>query len=297
MLNTNWAASPRTPAFNLLRLLEEELTEAQDAEVASAATGEAAAGPAGPSGPVTGGLAPWANDPSLSREDTPLGTGRPSQGNTTASPSPGGNPPRPGFAEGPPEPKLRPRLSDSDAPRSLVARLAPVRPARKPDVASLAPRPPIHSPSLPQRSATEWVRAGIGLLHKEKRFEASLAFQEAYRMDAEDPLIMSYLGLTMALDRSRGKDGIALCEEAVRRDGFRVELFHNLGRVYLLSGRKRKAHLAFLRGKALDRTNRAILEELDVMGIRKEPVFPFLRRNHPANRVAGLALTRLGFRR
>jgi Tfp pilus assembly protein PilF len=84
---------------------------------------------------------------------------------------------------------------------------------------------------------------------------------------------------------------VALCEKAVSMEFYRSELFLNLGRVYIVMGNKKKAHMAFRKGMALDRDNRSLRMELERMGYRKPPVFPFLDRQHPINKVAGRCCT------
>ena len=157
----------------------------------------------------------------------------------------------------------------------------------------MAPPPP---KTRLAKTHSSWYSAGLALLAKNDLAKATVAFRHAYELEPEDPLTMSYFGLMLTLDRHHGREGLRLCEEAVKRDAYHVELFHNLGRVYLLSGRRKKAHLAFLRGQAIDKRNREIRDELRGMGQRKPPVFGFLERGHPANVLAGRTLHRLGLR-
>lgn len=162
-------------------------------------------------------------------------------------------------------------------------------------VAALMQPPPEPRTRL-ARTHQSWYENGIALLAKNDLAKATVAFRHAYELEPDDPLTMSYFGLVLALDKHHGREGLRLCEEAVRRDAYRVELFHNLGRVYLLSGRRKKARLALLRGAAIDKRHRETHEEIQAMGERKSPVFGFLERSHPANIAAGKTLHRLGLR-
>ena len=138
--------------------------------------------------------------------------------------------------------------------------------------------------------------AGMTLLDKEAPREAARVFELALRASPGEAAYMSYLGLALGLSRADGKRSIELCEKAVRRQFFQAELFHNLGRVYLMSGHRRKAREAFIAGLKLDETKPENIQALESMGIRRAPVLSFLARGHPLNRMAGKALARLGLR-
>lgn len=141
----------------------------------------------------------------------------------------------------------------------------------------------------------EFFRAGLFLLKRDKVREALVAFKRALLARETEPRYMSYTGLCLALQR-KVKEGLVLCEKAVEKEFFRSELFLNLGRAYLLAGNRRKAHMAFRKGMALDRENRDIRAALEQMGVRKPPIFPFLDRRHPINKLAGKVLYRLRLR-
>jgi tetratricopeptide (TPR) repeat protein len=142
----------------------------------------------------------------------------------------------------------------------------------------------------------EFFKAGVFLLRRDKVKEALTAFKRALLAKESEPRYMSFTGLCLALAQGKVREGLVLCEKAVEREFYRSELFLNLGRVYLLAGNRRKAHMAFRKGMALDRENRDIRAQLERMGVRKAPVFPFLDRRHPINKFAGKVLYRLRLR-
>ena len=150
-------------------------------------------------------------------------------------------------------------------------------------------------PSGEKEDPEELFKAGLYLLKRDKLPEALAAFKKALFIRDKDPRYMSYTGLSLALT-GRTKEAVLLCERAVQKEFFRQELFLNLGRVYLISGNRRKAHIAFRKGMALDRENRLLRGELEKMGIRKPPVFQFLDRRHPINKITGKVLHRLRLR-
>ncbi len=157
------------------------------------------------------------------------------------------------------------------------------------------PREEGYHPTGDREDPEELFKAGLYLLKRDKLKEALAAFKKALFLRDKDPRYMSYAGLALALT-GRTKEAVLLCERAVQKEFFRQELFLNLGRVYLVSGNRRKAHTAFRKGMALDRENRLLRGELEKMGIRKPPVFRFLDRNHPVNKWSGKMLHRLRLR-
>ena len=78
-----------------------------------------------------------------------------------------------------------------------------------------------------------------------------------------------------------------MCRAAIVKNYFYPDLFCNLGKIYLLAGQREKAYYILNEGLKLDSANRDLHAELEKMGIRKPPVFPFLNRNHTLNCIAG----------
>ena len=148
----------------------------------------------------------------------------------------------------------------------------------------------------PEDDPEEFFKAGMFLLKRDKLKEAHAAFKRALFLREQEPRYMSYTGLTLAMAMGKTKEAVLLCEKAVTKEFFRSELFLNLGKVYLLAGNRKKAHIAFRKGMALDRDNRTLRGELEKMGIRKPPVFQFLDRRHPVNKLTGKVLHRLRLR-
>jgi tetratricopeptide (TPR) repeat protein len=142
----------------------------------------------------------------------------------------------------------------------------------------------------------EFFKAGMFLLKRDRVKEAHAAFKQALFLQERDPRYMSYTGLTLAMAMGKTKEAVLLCEKAVQKEFFRAELFLNLGKVYLLAGNRKKAHIAFRKGMTLDRDNRTLRGELEKMGIRKPPVFKFLDRRHPVNKLTGKMLHRMRLR-
>jgi len=142
----------------------------------------------------------------------------------------------------------------------------------------------------------ELYKAGVFLLKRDKTREALIAFKHALALKDTDPRYMSYLGLCLALVEGKVKEAQRLCEKSIEKEFFRPELFLNLGRVYLMSGNKKKAHVIFRKGLSIDKDNMDIRYELERMGVRKPPVLPFLDRRSVLNKLAGKFLNRLRLR-
>lgn len=149
----------------------------------------------------------------------------------------------------------------------------------------------------PEDDPQELLRAGVYLLRREEPREAMRLLERAHRLDARNPLTASYLGLAMAICRSGTKqEAIKLCEKAVEGTTFHAELYHNLGRVYLITGDRRRARLAFLEGLKLDQDDPDLTRELEKLGKRRLPPLSVVHRDHPCNKYLGIALRRLGLR-
>jgi tetratricopeptide (TPR) repeat protein len=102
-----------------------------------------------------------------------------------------------------------------------------------------------------------------------------------------EPRSLSYLGLCRAMDDKHSSEALALCEEALKAGCHDAFLYHNLGKVHLLRGSRRRAYAAFIAGLKVNPRNRGIVQELRVMGIRQTAFFPSLPRGHVVNRLAG----------
>lgn len=138
--------------------------------------------------------------------------------------------------------------------------------------------------------------AGRVFLEQDKAAEARRAFEHALERRPNEPRYLSFAGFAMARSGPVGREAILLCERAARLGGHRPEIYHNLGRVYLATGDRKKARRAFRQGLALDHANTELLRDLECMGIRRPPVFRALPRGHMVNRAAGRMLNQLGLR-
>jgi tetratricopeptide (TPR) repeat protein len=130
---------------------------------------------------------------------------------------------------------------------------------------------------------------GLGLtcLSQKLLHEAKRVFQQAHKLKPKEPRYGSYYGLSIALADRAYKEALQLCEAAALENFLYPDLFHNLGRVYLMAGRKGKAHQAFCKGLNMDPKNPDIIRELRKMGVRQKPPVSFLGRSNPVNKLMG----------
>ena len=106
---------------------------------------------------------------------------------------------------------------------------------------------------------------------------------------SRDPAHLSYCGLLLALNGKRDR-GVALCEQAVVRNGRRASLLYlNLARALDVAGRKRDAIEALNRGLLIHPDERQLRRELQHLVPRAHLLFPSLGRRHALNRYAGVA--------
>ena len=97
----------------------------------------------------------------------------------------------------------------------------------------------------------------------------------------------SYLGYGIAREENRVKEGLALCQHALKKEFYQPDNYANLARTYLLSGRRLGAFKALRRGLRAAPRHSALRVIRREMGIRRRPLFPFFPRSHAINRFLG----------
>ncbi|HEY7746760.1 MAG TPA: hypothetical protein VIA07_10510 [Desulfuromonadales bacterium] len=128
--------------------------------------------------------------------------------------------------------------------------------------------------------------------HRLNALEPPLPFLHSLSSETP-PASLSALGLSLAANKGDFLQGIALCKEAIRLAPENPVHYFHLGKVYLAGGKKHLALHAFRRGLKFG-YHRGLVREIERLGFRRPPIFPFLGRKHPLNRFAGILFTRLG---
>ena len=84
-------------------------------------------------------------------------------------------------------------------------------------------------------------------------------------------------------DSSGTTEAVRACESAIKNDKYDGQLYLNLGRVYLLSGRRSKAIQTFARGLVEEPDHAELRLALSEAERRGKPVLSILPRSHPLN--------------
>lgn len=143
-----------------------------------------------------------------------------------------------------------------------------------------------------ERDPEKLFRLAASCYRQKKLPGAKRLFMRACEFKKDEPRYKSYCGLLLALVDRKMKQAEQLCESAIK-PGATSDLYYNLGRVYQMQGQREKALKIFHKGLQVDRRNTDIHRELENMGTRRKPVFPFLPRGNFLNRMAGKIRSRL----
>lgn len=154
----------------------------------------------------------------------------------------------------------------------------------------------IREQSKPPKSKDDYAEE-IRLDMRDGNLKAALgSAREALANFPSDPFFLSYAGYLMAIVENKSLEGAIMCEEAViilkksrsADIAFFLQLFYlHLGKVHLRAERKLPAISAFLEGLKYDSRNHELLSGIQVFGLRKAPVVPFLQRSNPINKYLG----------
>jgi hypothetical protein len=106
------------------------------------------------------------------------------------------------------------------------------------------------------------------------------------------PRFQSFYGLSVAMVFGQISRGERLCREALEHAGFEPDLAYNLGLIYL---RCRRRDLAFQEFRDILRVtphHQATRLTMRRLGVRRQPLFPFLPRSHMLNKFTGKLIVR-----
>ena len=97
----------------------------------------------------------------------------------------------------------------------------------------------------------------------------------------------SFLGYGIARYQKQVKEGLRLCQHAVKVQFYHPDCHLNLARVQVLAKNRKGAVHAIAQGLALDPKNAGLRSLQNEIGVRRRPVLGFLSRNNPVNRTLG----------
>jgi hypothetical protein len=129
--------------------------------------------------------------------------------------------------------------------------------------------------------------------------EALAILTDIMNRHTANPLVFSFHGYLDAAVNKNFSEGINTCWEAfiILKDQapyhekfFHPVLYLNLGKAYLVSGKRKLAITAFQKGLGIDPKNQDLMREMKKLGIRKKPPVPFLGRSNSLNKYLGKIL-------
>ena len=97
----------------------------------------------------------------------------------------------------------------------------------------------------------------------------------------------SYLGYGMAHRQRQVREGLKLCEHAVKLEFYQPDNLLNLARTLLLAGDRRRATESVRRGLAIDADHAELKALVEQLGERRQPIVRFLTRGHFVNVLLG----------
>jgi tetratricopeptide (TPR) repeat protein len=101
--------------------------------------------------------------------------------------------------------------------------------------------------------------------------------------DTVPGIVYSYLGYGVAKYQGQVREGVKLCDHAIKVEYYEAENHWNLSRVYVIAGDRLAAFHAISRGLKLNPDHAGLLATQTEIGVRKPPVLKFLSRDHPIN--------------
>jgi hypothetical protein len=114
---------------------------------------------------------------------------------------------------------------------------------------------------------------------------------------SREPRHISYCGLLVAMGEGNVKDGLVLCELAVKEAATDPEMYINLAKVYDWNGQTPRAVEVLRNGLQAIPHDPGLLREIQRISPRSQPTVSFLHRDNPVNKVLGRTRSRLYRRR
>jgi tetratricopeptide (TPR) repeat protein len=140
----------------------------------------------------------------------------------------------------------------------------------------------------------ELFQKGVEAVDKGNWLAALSIFEKAVQLECL-PVYQSYLAACIAKERGQYNMATAMCKEAIENEPENPVHYLNLGRIYLIQGRKQESLAVFREGLEYGRDEK-IIDELVRMGTRRNPLIGFLPRDNPINKYLGILLKVLKFR-
>lgn len=140
-------------------------------------------------------------------------------------------------------------------------------------------------------------RQGLALCRKGSLSTAAIIFRRLVELGSNEPLHLSYCGLLTTLVFGHRREGLSLCERALRFGADEPQVVVNVARVYEKTGQKTKAIKVLRRGLRELPAHAEMLNQINRLSPRRRPPLSFVDRNNAVNRQLAIFLARLSGRR
>jgi Flp pilus assembly protein TadD len=140
---------------------------------------------------------------------------------------------------------------------------------------------------MAEYSAFTEFKQGIQLLRDGQSAEALEYLRHAAELNQQNPIYLSFLGVSVARAQRKWSAAAKLCEQALSLKRNEVQLYLNLAEVYVAAGRRDDAIAVLDRGLINSKVDARIKRARADLGTRNSPVLPFLERGHFLNRSLG----------
>ena len=122
--------------------------------------------------------------------------------------------------------------------------------------------------------------------------EASALLTHALKISPDNPVYISHLGYCIGM-LGNIDGGLKMCRRASQMAPAVPIVLVNLGRILVETGSRQEARKLFAQAYRIDNTSSPAALELSRLGVRKQPVFPFLHRGHVLNKYLGMLRHRI----
>jgi tetratricopeptide (TPR) repeat protein len=130
-------------------------------------------------------------------------------------------------------------------------------------------------------------RHGVALLNNGYPQLAMTRLRRAFEYDRQNPLYLSFLGLSIARAERKWDQALELCEIAVQLGREEIQFYLNLAEVYASAGRRAKALDTLDAALELFGEDERLRRARSRVEKRRSPLIPFLTRDNFMNRELG----------
>jgi len=129
-------------------------------------------------------------------------------------------------------------------------------------------------------------------INRGKFREASALLTHVLKISPENPVYVSHLGYCIGM-LGNIEEGVKMCRRATQMAPAIPIVLVNLGRILIETGRRQEARELFTQAYRIDNTHSPAALELSRLGVRKQPVLPFLGRGNILNKYLGILRHRI----